>query len=144
MLLTLYLTQQPCHFASGRVVAPWLTDLAFCRLMQLTRLFELLDLLLLGSLSWCLELRPVPSDATGLPYGELVQLLLDRHQAPPLGLLRMSAAMGAPPVLVLANPPADTVVDGTDRVFVLAEAGAWQRHASGGAAPSHKLASFNM
>ena len=89
----------------------------------------MLELLLLGGNGCCLSLRAVPEDLIGCPYAELVEALYKRYRASPLGLMRACAdyeGADAPPAVVLTNPPASMRVEPSDRVFVLAEAAAWE------------------
>ena len=84
-------------------------------------MLEFLEFLLLGASGWCLTLIAPPHDVGTHTYGELTEALISQRAMHPLGLLRDCAECeSAPPVLVLPNPPRETVVGPTDRVFVLA------------------------
>ncbi|KAL3892861.1 MAG: hypothetical protein SGPRY_014712 [Prymnesium sp.] len=108
------------HIVSGRVVPPWLANHALCRMLELTRLLELLKLLLHGVEGWCLTLTSIPAAYEGKSYGELVEFFMVGHSILPLGMLRSRAFhFEGPPEVVLPNPPSSTVVSREDRLFVL-------------------------
>ncbi|KAL1525506.1 hypothetical protein AB1Y20_020362 [Prymnesium parvum] len=106
------------YFASGRVVPPWLADFAFCRMLELTRLLDFLELLIIGDDGWCLVLESIPKGLHGKSYGHVVRFLIEQHCALPLGVLHCNDDDTGPPEVVLPNPPAWFKMGSEDMLFL--------------------------